>query len=251
MGDPAVSAVLAVVHASTVERPTPRVELFPTSPQRCAVCHRRVTGGETRCRNPLCASASRWFHWGVAIAERGGGLERALNAYKYGGACSWAPVFGRMLAGFLLSRRSLFGPFDIVTASPTFIGQGGRDFDHTRGILLEAARQLPASVSPSFDTGPIPAILKTAPTPRLAGLSHQERRRVAEELLRPALRVPDPRRTTGRRVLVFDDVFTDGRTLNEVARALRLQGGAREVCGLALCRQPWRLPAPRQDILPE
>ncbi len=31
------------------------------------------------------------------------------------------------------------------------------------------------------------------------------------------LRVPDPKRVTGRRVLVFDDVFTEGSTLNEVA----------------------------------
>ncbi|HBV94617.1 MAG TPA: hypothetical protein DEG26_07970 [Chloroflexi bacterium] len=72
-----------------------------------------------------------------------------------------------------------------------------------------------------------------------------ERRRLAAERLRPALRVPDPRRTAGKRLLVVDDVFTDGRTLDEVARALRLQGGATEVCGLALCRQPWREQADR------
>jgi predicted amidophosphoribosyltransferase len=33
-------------------------------------------------------------------------------------------------------------------------------------------------------------------------------------------------------------VFTDGLTLNEVARALR-RAGAAAVCGVTLCRQPF------------
>jgi len=39
---------------------------------------------------------------------------------------------------------------------------------------------------------------------------------------------------------VYDHVYTDGRTLDEVARALRGQGHAGAVCGVTLCRQPWR-----------
>jgi predicted amidophosphoribosyltransferase len=204
----------------------------------CAVCGRPLA--EARCRNPLCASASRWFHWNVAVAERSGLLEEALNAYKYRGDRSRARVFGAMLAGFMTQRRSLLDGFDLVVASPTYVGAGGRDFDHVRLILTEAAGQAAPQDGSRYDLSPVPAIVKTGATPRLTGRSHGERRRLAVELLRPLLRVPDPKRTAGRRLLVFDDVFTDGRTLDEVARALRLQGGAREVCGLALCRQPWR-----------
>jgi predicted amidophosphoribosyltransferase len=40
-------------------------------------------------------------------------------------------------------------------------------------------------------------------------------------------------------VLVFDDVFTDGFTLREVARALQA-AGANSVCGVTLTRQPFR-----------
>jgi predicted amidophosphoribosyltransferase len=38
-------------------------------------------------------------------------------------------------------------------------------------------------------------------------------------------------------ILVYDDVFTDGHTLYEVARCLKLQGGAADVCGVTLARQ--------------
>ncbi|MGO8687272.1 MAG: ComF family protein [Candidatus Dormibacteria bacterium] len=206
----------------------------------CGVCGRPLAPGAARCRNPLCASASRWFRWNVAVAERSGLLEEALNAYKYRGDRSRACVFGAMLAGFLAQRSRLVDGFDLVIASPTFVGTGGRDFDHVRLILAEAARRSAPGGGVRFDLESLPAIVKTGPTPRLAGRAHRERRRIAEERLRPLLRVPDPRRTAGGRILVFDDVFTDGRTLDEVARALRLHGGAREVCGIALCRQPWR-----------
>jgi len=208
--------------------------------RRCAVCGRPLAGDDVPCHNPLCASASRWFRWSVAAADRSGPIEAALNAYKYAGTLSWAPVFGGMLVELMERRRRLFEPFELITSSPTFVGRVGRGFDHTRLILLEAARRSARERAWPFDTGPVAAIVKTRPTPRLAPLGHAERRRVAEELIRPALNVPDRNRTAGRRILVVDDVFTDGRTLDEVARVLRLQGGAREVCGLALCRQPWR-----------
>jgi predicted amidophosphoribosyltransferase len=207
------------------------------------VCERPFTAGTSRCPNPLCASAARWFRWNIAAAERSGPLETALNAYKYRGAREWAPVFGGMLAELLERRRHLVEPFDLIAASPTFVGRSGREFDHMRSLLVETARRVRCGGGWPFDTGPVPAIVKTQPTPRFAWLDHRERRRVAEEQLRPVLHVPDRSRTAGRRILVVDDVFTDGRTLDEVARALRLQGGAREVCGLALCRQPWRAPA--------
>jgi predicted amidophosphoribosyltransferase len=43
----------------------------------------------------------------------------------------------------------------------------------------------------------------------------------------------------GKTIMVYDDVFTGGHTLNAVARRLR-EAGAVKVVGLALARQPWR-----------
>jgi predicted amidophosphoribosyltransferase len=51
--------------------------------------------------------------------------------------------------------------------------------------------------------------------------------------------VPDPAIVRGKFIVVFDDVFTDGNTLNTVARRLR-EAGATTVAGLALARAPWR-----------
>ena len=147
-----------------------------------------------------------------------------------------------MLAAYLAQRRRLLDGFDLVIASPTFVGPGGREFDHTRLMLTEAARRHVArGRAGACDLGPIPAIVKTGPTPRAR--RPQPCRASAHRPGTAPSRPSRPRPGTDQpasRILVVDDVFTDGRTLDEVARALRLQGGAREVCGLALCRQPWR-----------
>ena len=80
------------------------------------------------------------------------------------------------------------------------------------------------------------AIVKSAPTGRFLGLGVAERRAIAEGPLREALSVPEPGRVAGRRVLVFDDVYSEGYSLREMARALR-RAGAAEVAGLVLTRR--------------
>jgi len=177
-----------------------------------------VHGGDGALSQPALRQCHAVVRWNIAAAVRSGPVEAALNAYKYRGARQWAPVFGGMLAELMERRRHLVEPFDLITASPTFVGRSDRDFDHTRSMLVEAAHLVPSGRAWPFDTGPVPAIVKMRPTPRLARLDHRERRRVAEQELRPALDVPDRSRTAGRRILVVDDVFTDGRTLDEVAR---------------------------------
>ena len=43
-----------------------------------------------------------------------------------------------------------------------------------------------------------------------------------------------------QRILVYDDVFTGGHTLDAVTWAPRTKGRAKDVCGVALARQPYR-----------
>lgn len=212
--------------------------------RRCKVCDQTYIEGETACKNPVCGMSERWFEWNYAIAMRSGVLQRVINAYKYSDSSSgdrgWAAIFGRILVGFLDAREPTFESVDLIVASPTFIGPDSRrDWDHIREILVAAdAEQVPPGRWP-FDLAETPAVTKTADTPAMTGMKYQQRRANAEGAVRDSLMVPDQSRTKGRRIVVVDDVFTDGLTMREVARALRIQGSAAEVQGVTLARQPF------------
>jgi predicted amidophosphoribosyltransferase len=121
----------------------------------------------------------------------------------------------------------LLAEFDFIVASPTYVGAGGRAWDHTR-LVIQEATLLAEDLWP-FDVADPPAIINVSPTARLVGRTWRQRREIATGPLRAALQVPDPRRTEGKSFLVYDDVFTDGQTLNEVAGCLRDEGGAARV----------------------
>jgi predicted amidophosphoribosyltransferase len=213
----------------------------------CKVCDQALSGPGVPCGNPVCNWPTvpdsprqrnvRWFEWNFAVAMRGGELKRAISNYKYDEVRGWAVIFGRVLAGFLHEHRTTFEPFDLVIPSPTYVGKGGRGFDHTATVLAEAARLdqtgLPFVLDP-------PALVKTKPTKRLVDCSGwQERRHICENILPPALKVADPGLVDGAAILVYDDVFTDGLNINAVAKKLR-EAGAEVVCQVTLAREPWR-----------
>jgi predicted amidophosphoribosyltransferase len=199
--------------------------------------------GEKSCRNWICAHPDRQFTWNWAIALHSGALRDAIWRYKGPvAAIGWAMVFGRVLLGFMEEHGEVFRDFDLILSSPTYIGAGGRAFDHTYSVIAYAAHEAPPGSRWPFDTFDEYTIQKTRSTTPLTNQPLGERMRIAREEIRPSLHVVHPERVRARRILVYDDVFTDGTTLNEVARALRQQGAAREVCGLSLCRQPWTRP---------
>jgi predicted amidophosphoribosyltransferase len=204
------------------------------APNRCELCELPLDQGE--CGNPLCSrtESERFFRWVWAISMRTGSLKRAIDRYKVDGKIAWAGIFGRVLLGYLNANTSVFDQYDLIVPSPTYVGEGGRAFDHTGEVIASAELE---------DDGTWPfarsVIVKTRPTtPFRAIRSWQRRREIAETELRQALTIPSPALVTGKRVLVYDDVYTEGLTLREVARALR-GAGATEVSEVVLARQPY------------
>jgi predicted amidophosphoribosyltransferase len=170
-----------------------------------------------------------------------GPLLRAIRAYKDEDARGWAWLFGRVLAGYLDANSTLFEGFDLIALNPSYTGDGAaRTWDHVR-LIAERADVESLGRWP-FDLSRRAVIEKTSMTPRMReAATAQERRRIGFEELAPALLVTAPTRVHGKRILVFDDVFTAGDTLQQVAFKLR-GAGAASVSALVLARQPWTRP---------
>ena len=113
-----------------------------------------------------------------------------------------------------------------------------RKWDHTR-LVLQKAEAVSEGAWP-FDLDNPAAIVKTQQTQAMMKKTWKQRNQIAKTELRDSLQIPDPNRLTGKDILVYDDVFTDGFTLREIARTLIQDAGANRVSGITLARQPFR-----------
>ncbi len=219
-------------------------------PEVCLACYRAATGEDRRlacavcgqvlpvtgrCGNRWCDRADRAFSVAFALGAYEGALRRAIVDYKYGGARWWAPVFARLLAGYLDGHATWFEEFDLIVGMPAYVGPGARrGWDHV-ALVLGHLGELEAG---SWDVAPS-ALEKLEETTPMSGRSRWAREREAQGALRRSLRVSDPSAVEGARVLTVDDVLTEGSSLHEAARVLR-HAGAVEVAGLVLARPLWR-----------
>ncbi|MGD0808673.1 MAG: phosphoribosyltransferase family protein [Acidimicrobiales bacterium] len=165
-----------------------------------------------------------------AVGNYDGAFRRAIVSYKYGYDLRWAPVFGRLLHGFLQRHATWFEEFGVICPVPSFIGQGARrPWGHTELVCAEVGRLAGAE-------WPVEALVtKVAETEPMSAKARPARRAIARTGLVTAFAVPQPAAAQGRHILVVDDVCASGWTLLTVSRAL-IDAGAEEVAALVLAR---------------
>jgi ComF family protein len=161
-----------------------------------------------------------------SIALYAGNVRNAILRVKHGGQ---APV-AHGLSVLVRDRfRHLF-PLDLferllpVPLHPRRLR--AREFNQC--VLL--ARPLAARLGIPID---LDSVERVRHTPPQRGSTESERRKN----LRGAFRVRKPGRIRHRSILLFDDVYTSGATLEELARTL-LSAGASLIAALTLARSP-------------
>lgn len=160
-------------------------------------------------------------------------FSRAVTPFAYEGALAEAiqrlkyrkqtPLAAPLAARFLeaLSPPSI----DAVAAVPLHPARlREREFNQSLLIAREIARRIKAPLWTDL-------LERTRATPAQVGLSKKER----EKNVRRAFRVVDSSPIQGKRILLFDDVYTTGATLREGARTL-VKAGAKEVIVGAVAR---------------
>jgi predicted amidophosphoribosyltransferase len=151
----------------------------------------------------------------------------------------WADVFARLFADHLHGHSTWFEEFDFLVPTPSYLGPAARRHWDPVGEIAIRLRPL---VEPLWElrSG---VVSKECETPPMQGHPFSDRQVIAAGPLRRSLHVARPQQVAGARILVLDDVLTDGSTLREMARVLR-RSGACEVAGLVLARPAWRPRSP-------
>jgi len=152
-----------------------------------------------------------------------GVLAQAIHLFKYRGKS----VLARFLGALLLGAAEEAGDADCLVPVPLHVSRL-REREFNQALLLcdvvGSASGLP--VIPD-------AIHRTRETVPQIGLSKPIRRRN----VRRAFACRDPEHILGRRILLIDDVFTTGSTVNDCARVLK-RAGAESVIVLTVARTP-------------
>jgi len=203
---------------------------FPVPAAACPVCGQELVDGN-RCTNTVCNLGDRWFSHIYTASWRQEHMWAAVSHYKYDQDREWAPILGRILVGFLEERRTELAGYDLITTGALYVGPRAKRLWDTLRLVLDGA----LAVGPDWPFVP-DLITKSGPTGQFLGRSVETRRAIAEHSLRDALAVPRPELVAGRRILVLDDVYSEGFSLREMARVL-VRAGAAEVAGLVLARR--------------
>jgi len=151
-----------------------------------------------------------------------GALREAIHRVKFDGETALARGLGRWLARSLPGEAAEADLVAPVPLHPKKLRERGFNQSEFLSAAVAAAASLPHR----------PRLLrKTTPTRSQTGLGRRDRRRN----LRGTFSLEAGTPIVGKRVLLVDDIYTTGCTVEECARALR-RGGARGIRVLTLAR---------------
>jgi ComF family protein len=190
----------------------------------CPGCGRRfpkAAGGPHFCG--LCLSGHYHFNRARAVAIYAEPFSTVLHRFKYQGESCGLKSFKALLE--LLPEPPCPVMPELILPVPLHPGRLRQRGYNQAAVLARAFFPHQRKILRND------ILLRVRPTEPQTGLSGRARRRN----LRRAFGVKDPARVEGRRILLVDDVFTTGTTVNECARILK-KAGADEVCVLTLAR---------------
>lgn len=221
--------------------------ITPLAPSRCARCDYPFLSPAATSHSPthLCQSCRRRppsYTKAWTLYPYQSPLRDAIRLFKYQRKVAMAEPLARLI----LDRLPPLDSVDLIIPVPLHIDRlREREFNQSLLLADRVGRHLDIRVSCTD-------VIRPAPSPAQTSLSRKERLRN----LRGAFAVPHPDAVAGKHILLIDDVFTTGATVNECAKALR-KAGSGDVFVLTLGRTvtathvPDRLLAQRNRSAPD
>jgi ComF family protein len=163
-----------------------------------------------------------------------GVVRKRVHQLKFGGQLHWVRPLAELMERSLRPETSTLC-VDMVFPVPLHVKRlRQRGFNQAGLLARSLGRRLGLPVS--FD-----CLLRTCWTEPQTRLNREQRLHNVKD----AFQIVDPKKVRDRRILIVDDVYTTGTTLNECAKTLRA-AGASKVYAVTVCRAS---PDGRSDYL--
>ena len=189
---------------------------------RCGLGFATENGEDHFCS--ACLTEERYFTMARAIGSYEGLMKEAISRFKYHGAIRLAKPLGILLTEYQ-DPDFPFSEFDLILAVPLH-RRRLRQRGFNQATLL--ARRVSRTHSIPLDSDSLQRTRFTEPQTRLSGPERQKNIRGAFKVLKPEI-------IAGKHILLIDDVFTTGATVQECSKVL-VKGGAKRVDVLTLAR---------------
>ena len=202
-----------------------RAALAPVTHPLCTVCgisFPTSTGQDHLCEN--CLRSNPWYDLVRAPYLYSGQLMEAVRRFKYKSETYLITTLGPLLSSF--AREWITYSPDSLTIPVPLHRQRLRERGFNQSLLL--ARAVSSELGTRLD---YLSLVRNRYTSAQTGLSKAARKKN----VKGAFSVVNRESVKGQTILLVDDVFTTGHTLNECARTLK-RSGARTVICLTLAR---------------
>lgn len=192
---------------------------LPVTGQTCGKCGKQIGEDEFYCRD--CSETEHVFTQAVAAFEINPELQDALYRFKYKNKREYAPFFAESIFTTHKDLLHFLQPELIIPIPMYYKKERARGYNQAALIAAELGKCLGIPV----DTDILTRNKKTAP---LKDCTATQRREILAGVfeLQSELNV--------RRVLVVDDIYTTGATLDACAAVLK-SGGVQDVYGANIC----------------
>lgn len=192
--------------------------------RRCEICGTEINNEADYCIN--CMNYDHFFEKNRAPLKYEGIAVSLIKKFKFGNKRYMAKEFCKMLADEYINAGY---NCDIIIAVPMSNRElKERGFNQSALIAKETAKRLNLPYSE--------ALIKIRDTSDQKHLKGKERR----ENLKGVFTVTDKTEVKGKTILLIDDVFTTGATINECSRTLK-KSQARAVFSLTVCITQFKL----------
>ncbi len=185
----------------------------------CATCGRPVRDSEEFCH--ACRTQRHDFDGVISVYIYNDAMRSSIYRFKYAGRQEYAAYYGRELAAALLPKRA-YTSVDLIIPVPLFEGKlKARGYNQAELLAAEMSKLLHIPMS----AGLVKRVRATRAQKELTAAERRKNLKKAFKMGKDDVKLDS--------VLVVDDIFTTGSTLDEVAGVLK-SAGVRRVYGVTL-----------------
>ena len=197
-----------------------RASLIPITNPICSICGLPFVSSSEQdhlCEN--CLRKNPWYDLARAPYFYSGIIMESIQRFKYKSGTYLAPFLGELLSSFV--REWIHNPKDIFIVPVPLHKRRLRERGFNQSLLL--ARILASDLGNQLD---YLSLIRNRYTRAQTGLKKKERRKN----VKGAFSIIHPDAIKDKKILLVDDVFTTGYTLNECARTLKKSGATTVFC---------------------